>query len=106
MTPNHYRTANDLDGGHRDALIQAVTNVVATEAALITYAQIIDGLPTCDIAWDTRGSKLTPQHPINSHIELCSGALDKAKSFREEFEPSSLVFKPEVGQSPLVRGSI
>ncbi|KAK0384085.1 hypothetical protein NLU13_8174 [Sarocladium strictum] len=99
MTPSHYQTIAELGEVHRQTIVRAITSVLATDLALWTYAQIIDGLPLSNIAWDTRGSRLVPWHPINSHETLCPGALEKAKSFRDEFDPNSLVFKPEVLQA-------
>ncbi|CRK14895.1 hypothetical protein BN1708_011300 [Verticillium longisporum] len=96
MPLSHDSNVEGLDGEHRHALSQALGNVLATDAALVTFAQIIDGLPICDIAWDTRGPKLTPQHPINSHVELCPGARDMAEEFRDDFKLEALVFKPEL----------
>lgn len=97
MAAERYRTADDdLDQNHREALDQAVKNVLSTDIALATFAQIIDGLPLSDVAWDTRGTKLTPQHPINLHTQLCPGTLDKARAYRERFSLDLLFFKPEV----------
>ncbi|RNJ58394.1 hypothetical protein D7B24_004846 [Verticillium nonalfalfae] len=99
MPSSHYLNVERLDSQHRHAVSQALSNVLATDAALVTFAQIIDGLPICDIAWDTRGTKLTPQHPINSHNELCPEARAKAEEFRGDFKSEALVFKPELLQS-------
>ncbi|KAK7425072.1 hypothetical protein QQZ08_008348 [Neonectria magnoliae] len=96
MPPRDYVSIDALDAEHRNALTRAVRNVLATDLALTTYAQIIDGLPIGDIAWDTRGTKITPAHPINSHVGLCQGALEKAIEFRGAFNPDTLIFKPEV----------
>jgi hypothetical protein len=53
----------DLDGDHRDLLTRAITRILATEIAEITYAQIIDGLPTSEVAYDSRDEP-PPDHPI------------------------------------------
>lgn len=37
-----------LDGEHLSSLEQALANLLATPSAEITYAQIIDGMPTSD----------------------------------------------------------
>ena len=47
---------------HREVLMRALTNVLSTELALFTYAQIIDGLPIADVAWDQRYHGLFPDH--------------------------------------------
>ncbi|OTA98491.1 hypothetical protein M426DRAFT_17356 [Hypoxylon sp. CI-4A] len=78
-------TVQDLDAGRHDAFGRAVGNILSTEIALETYAQIIDGLPLSDVAWDRYRHKLHPKHPIDSHRELCPGALEKAEEMREVF---------------------
>jgi hypothetical protein len=52
-----------LDGQHRDIFTRAVTNVLSTDIAVLTYAQIIDGLPLTDVAQDTSGGGLPDMHP-------------------------------------------
>lgn len=96
MAAERHRTLDGLDQDHQEAITPAVTNVLDTQIALDTFAQIIDGLPLSDVAWDTRGTKLTPQHPINLHTQLCPGTLDKARAYRERFSLDLLSFKPEV----------
>ena len=39
---------------HRKVLDRAIRNVLSTELAKFTYAQIIDGLPIADVAFDRR----------------------------------------------------
>lgn len=45
-----------LDDAHREVLVRAINNVLATDEAVLTYAQIIDGLPIADVAFDRRVS--------------------------------------------------
>ncbi|KAF4946780.1 hypothetical protein FGADI_10984 [Fusarium gaditjirri] len=68
-----------------ELLSRAVRNLLNTDLALITYAQIIDGLPIADVAWDRYSGSYEPSHPINNHKTLCEGALEKAKGFRAQF---------------------
>jgi hypothetical protein len=86
----------DLDGEHRQLLVRAIERVLTTELAETTYAQIIDGLPIGDVAYDTR----TPPykgHPIShAHEELCPGMLDKAREFRAQIQPEVLQFDAQV----------
>lgn len=81
---------------HRAILVRAVNNVLATELALFTYAQIIDGLPVADVAWDRRAPGLPGDHPLDSHEELCPGAMDKARELCPKWDASMLAFDPEV----------
>ncbi|KAI0385590.1 hypothetical protein F5Y04DRAFT_246226 [Hypomontagnella monticulosa] len=91
--------AECLDASHRDALNQAVSNILSTEIALETYAQIIDGLPLGNVAWDRYHHKLRRGHPISSHRELCPGALECAQEMRDAFNIDLLKFEPELLQA-------
>lgn len=86
----------DLDGEHRQLLERAISRILFTELAEVTYAQIIDGLPIADVAYDSRGPP-HGGHPIDGgHEELCPGMLDKARQFRADFQPDVLVFNSKV----------
>lgn len=86
----------NLDAAHRDVLIHAINNVLATENAIFTYAQIIDGLPIADVPWDQRNPGIRVDHPIEEHEELCAGALDKAHEVYPQWDPAMLAFDPRV----------
>ncbi|KAI8667602.1 hypothetical protein NCS56_00897300 [Fusarium sp. Ph1] len=51
---------------HRNALDRAIKNVLSTELAQFTYAQIMDGLPTSDACFDRRYPGVFGEHPIDS----------------------------------------
>ena len=69
---------NNLSGQHLGIFKQAIANMLATNIAEETYAQIIDGLPLTRVAQDSGNGGLPPDHPIHEeHSELCSGVLDK-----------------------------
>ena len=86
----------DLDGEHRQTLERAIRRILATELAEITYAQIIDGLPTGDVAYESY-NPIYGDHPINSaHDKLCPGMLEKARQFRADFQPDILTFNSKV----------
>ncbi|KAK4450289.1 hypothetical protein QBC34DRAFT_297434 [Podospora aff. communis PSN243] len=89
---------NKLDAAHREVLIRAINNVLATENAVFTYAQIIDGLPIGDVAYDRRNPNLYgDDHPLDSgHEELCPGVLDKAREVVPKWDPVMLAFDPKV----------
>jgi hypothetical protein len=65
-----------LDADHRDALYRAVKATLASNIAEITMAQLVDGLPRTDIAWEARGNFLIRGHPIEDHEQLCKGVLE------------------------------
>lgn len=76
---------DSIEGKHRDILAQTIKNTIATELAIFTYAQIVDGLPTADVAWDRRYPGLHGDHIIDDmHEELCPGAMEKAREFYAE----------------------
>lgn len=90
---------NDLHDEHADGLRQAIINVLQTDLALTTYAQIIDGLPLSDTVWDQYSSRYHRDHPINSHSTVCPGSIEKAIRFRDDFDIRDLRFKNEVCES-------
>lgn len=85
-----------LDTKRRDMLARAINNVLATEDALFTYAQIIDGLPTADVGFDSRSPGLYGDHPLDEHEELCPGAMDKAREVCPKWNLSMLAYNPDV----------
>ncbi|KAK4097276.1 hypothetical protein N658DRAFT_434334 [Parathielavia hyrcaniae] len=74
-----------LDRTHRDLLDLAVRNVLATERALETFAQIADGLPLCSVARDSRVS-YEYCHEVARHTSLCPGATEAALGFLSDFD--------------------
>ena len=103
----HRLTIEDLDIEHRGTLDRAIKNLLSTDLALTTYAQVLDGLPLSDVAWDRTSHKLHPQHPINSHDELCPGVLESARSLRDDFDVCSLHFDNKVSSwNPMTDGGI
>ncbi|KAK4106821.1 hypothetical protein N658DRAFT_563552 [Parathielavia hyrcaniae] len=75
----------DLDGEHRQLLVRAISSILSTELAETTYAQIIDGLPIADVAYDSHNPPYGA-HPVDeAHGELCPGMIDKARGFCREF---------------------
>lgn len=88
-----------LDSNHRSALERAVSNILNTDLAITTYAQIIDGLPTELVAWDRGRHKLHAEHPINDHTELCPGVMERIISIKETFHVESLKLDPSVSHS-------
>lgn len=88
---------DSLDDNHAELFTRAITRVLSTEIAEITYAQIIDGLPLSHVVNDTEGGGPPDGHPINKcHQELCPGVLVKTRQFREDFDPQILEFDSRV----------
>lgn len=74
-----------LDGLHRIAFERAIRNMLDTEIAETTFAQIIDGLPLKNVAHATAG--LSWELTLNNHEDLCPGSLGTLAVFRKGFEP-------------------
>lgn len=81
-----------LDGPHHDAVASAISNVLSTEIAETTYAQIVDGLPLIEVVNDDYGDIMCPDHPIHQHTQLRDGVVDTVRRFRDEFDPNILQF--------------
>lgn len=81
---------------------RAVTNVLSTDLAVETFAQIIDGLPIADVAWDSRRPSVSGNHPLDEHEELCPGTMDKARELRDGWDPALLKFDPKVRPALLI----
>jgi hypothetical protein len=73
---------------HCEVFERALRNVLSTETAQMTYAQIIDGFPIVSVARDTRGYGVDSEHPIfqENHDKLCPGAWEKMKEFHSSFD--------------------
>jgi hypothetical protein len=91
--------AAHLDADHRDAYSRAVQAILATNLAEITMAQLVDGLPKAEIAWQAQGSFLCRSHPLTDHGELCEGVLEKTQSLRDDLNLDTLSFESHVRKS-------
>lgn len=78
-------------------------NVLSSEIAQITYAQIADGLPLSSVEMDTYDyGALSGDHPLHTkHTDLCAGALEKAQQLHAEFNLSSLQVNSRASTHPL-----
>ncbi len=50
-----------------------------------TFAQIVDGLPIADVAYQRRFHGLDNDHPIEDHAELCGGVMERTREIRTQF---------------------
>lgn len=94
------RVTAALPQQNHDALERALRNVLATEAAQITYAQIIDGFPIRSVANDRNGSPMDHRHPVfqSKHDTLCPGVWEKMKEFHASFKIDMLALDGKVSQ--------
>lgn len=81
-----------LDEPHRAAVVSAISRVLSTEIAEITYAQIVDGLPLLEVFKDVYGYLTCLDHPIYQHTQLKNNILDTVLQFRSEFDANILQF--------------
>lgn len=90
-------TIEILDAPHQEAVRLAISNILNTEIAETTYAQIVDGLPLTDVVRDVYGGDtLCDDHPIFAHTELSAGVLETTRRFRTGFNPGILPFNSTV----------
>lgn len=85
-----------LDQHHAQAFKNAATNLLSTEIAELTYAQILEGLPTEQVVID--GYTFMEDHPVFTlKRETVSGAfIQKARDFRSRLDLSHLAFEANV----------
>lgn len=84
----------DLDAEHFESLRQCLVNLLSTQVAELTYAQIVDGLPLASVYADDHW--FHDGLPVMEHEELCPGVLEKTQRLRSEFDILSLTLQPEV----------
>lgn len=88
-----------LKAPHREILIRAIANVLASPIAKQTFAQIVDGLPLSDVARDCYSGSLCSLHPLlDEHKELCPGVAEEAQTLCSSFDTSTLLMPSKVGQ--------
>lgn len=85
-----------LDKDHQHVFTTALLNILRTEVAEITLAQIVDGLPLEHVAFSLRGHRYTIEDPVATHAQLCPGTLEKTKAFREAFDPALMSLRTDV----------
>lgn len=90
------RVDNVLDKDHQKAFAAALSNILRTKVAETTLAQIADGLPLEHVAFSLRGHRYTGDDPVATHTELCPGALEKTRAFREGFDPALMMVRTDV----------
>lgn len=96
----HRISLENIESNRYNIFRSAFNRILNSETARQTYAQIIDGLPIADVAWDRRSPGIFGyEHPIEEHNELCPGAAEKTSAFIQEFDVNSLLFDPKLIQA-------
>lgn len=85
-----------LDQDHQRVFTTALLNIIRAKVTETTLAQIVDGFPIEHIAFSLGGHRYTSEDPVATHTELCPGALEKTKAFREAFDPASMILRTDV----------
>jgi hypothetical protein len=86
-----------LKAPHREILIRAVANVLSSPIAKQTYAQIVDGLPSSDIAMDHYLRPFCSQHPLlEEHKEPCPGVPEEAEKLCSGLNAGTLLLPSTV----------
>lgn len=95
----HRITLENLETDYLNVFHRALLRVLDSEIAIETFAQIVDGLPIADVAWDKRHPGIFgDDHPIEAHASLCPGVRDKTSAYLERYDMRSLVFDPKLVQ--------
>lgn len=93
-----------LDEEHQRTFRRALLNILSTDLAESTYAQIIDGLPTTkSLRYSWSSVKDHPVHVLD-HSEVCDGSLEKARSLRSNIDLSLFRFEDKVSHQDLPFG--
>ncbi|ROV91353.1 hypothetical protein VMCG_09696 [Cytospora schulzeri] len=92
------RVDHVLDGLHQSIFNQALLNVLSTDIAEITFAQIMDGLPLKDVAFGTRAHRHKEIDEVAKHEKLSPEALEKAITFRDDLDPVAIELPVEILQ--------
>lgn len=95
------KAGHTLDKGHLAVFERAVTNILSIDLAQLTFTQLVDGLPLWDVVFALDHYGLVEDEPVYKHRELCPGALDKTKAFREAFDPAMMEIRTDVSHSYL-----
>ena len=95
---NNMASLKTLDDGRSQTVQRALMSILMTELAEFTFAQILDGLSTEQAILDS--CQWIHDHPVFSlkHATLCEGFLEKARSFKAYFDPSTLLFSKTVSK--------
>lgn len=81
---------NTLSPSRFQVLDCALQNVLATDIAEETMAQLIDGLPLYRVGGNQGGQRIYRGHPLREHTELCPGVIEKTRLFRQNFAVSQV----------------
>lgn len=81
-----------LDDSHRFAVTQGIANVLSTEVAEATFAQIQDGLPLAEVVEDVYSDLMLPDHPVSQNTRLSPHSLEKFHAFRDSLNFLRLAF--------------
>lgn len=90
-----------LDEEHLAVYSRAITNVLSTDLAESTFAQLVDGLPLWDVVYGLAHYGLVREEPVYNHRNLCPGVLEKTRAFYTSFVPGKLEIRIDVNTMKL-----
>lgn len=92
---------NTLSPSRYQVLNHALQNILATDIAEETMAQLIDGLPLYWVGGNQGGQRIYRGHPLKEHTVLCLGVIEKTRLFRQNFALSQVNVFARVSQHHL-----
>ena len=89
-----------LDDERMQTFRRALQNILSTEIAEFTYAQLLDGLPTQESLKESYPPMR--DHPVHElgHTTVCDGSLEKARELRSNIVFSDFSFDLHVRYLP------
>ena len=88
---------SSLRSDHLGAFIRALSNMISTELAEVTLAQIVDGLPVPSSSRDLVESGIHDSHPVyTERTKLCPGVSAKTQEILKCLDPASLQLESAV----------
>jgi hypothetical protein len=99
-------SVQELSADHLAAFSQAISNILSTEIAELTFAQILDSLPLIDVYLDKYVFRLNYKHPLRNHKVLSPGVLEEIRQYRASFDSTVLQVNAQVSMRYTVQTPI
>lgn len=94
--PDGNTSPQALDPDHYEAFDRAMSNVLGTDIARQTIAQLMDGIPLYPVHSLKSGLINFQGAPVQKHLELCPNAQENADKFIANFRPAQLQLNSSV----------
>ncbi|WEW60914.1 hypothetical protein PRK78_006402 [Emydomyces testavorans] len=90
-------SASNLGPDHRAALELTISNILSTDLAFETFAQVVDGIPICDAYFEYYSPKHRPEYLQN--LKPSEEACQIFKAFHAQFHADMLQFAGNIAQA-------